>query len=227
VGLTVAGGSHPQRLAVGQIGDSRAAVWHGKDGRKVAGGRDGAGLAAGVDDDVGAGDERGLGQRDGGAVQLMQDLGRRQTQVYQRVSDRAEPAHDGRGLGTMTHHVADDQPAPFPGQRDDVIPVAADVIACRRQTSSGDLKPAGRHPADRRIGLLQRLRDRSAPHQRQGAGDGGPGANGQVRGGPQVGVAEHRGTGGTGKDKEADRRAPGDHRRGQERRVAAESRPGP
>jgi predicted amidohydrolase YtcJ len=61
VGLTVAGRSHSKRLAVGQIGDSRAAVGQGKYGRKVTGGRDGAGLAVGVDDGVGAGDERGLG----------------------------------------------------------------------------------------------------------------------------------------------------------------------
>jgi hypothetical protein len=114
----------------------------------------------------------------------MQNLGRRQIQVHKRVGDRAQPVHDRRGHRAMAHHVADDQPAPFPGQRDDVIPVAADVIALRRQTSPDDLEPAGRHPADRRRGLPQRLRDRSVPHLRQGTRDRDPRANPQVRGGP-------------------------------------------
>jgi len=116
----------------------------------------------------------------------------------------------------VAHHVADDQPGPFPGQRDDVIPVAAGVGACRRQAPPGDLELPGRHPADGPAGWRQDLRDRSAAHQRQRAGESGAGAAGEVRGGVRVGVAERRSGGGARQNQEAGRRAPDDHRRGQE-----------
>ena len=138
----VAGGGYPEGLAAGHVEDPGGAVGHGQDGRQVAGGRDGAGLAGGVDDGVRAGDEGVLGQREGGPVELPHDFRRRQVQVRQRVGGRAEPGHDGGGQRAVAHHVADDQPGPVPGQRDDVVPVAAGVAAGGRQAPPGDLKPA-------------------------------------------------------------------------------------
>ncbi len=71
----------------------------------------------------------------------------------------------------VAHHVADDQSGPVPGERNDVVPVAAAVVARRRQAPPGDLELARRHVADGGAGRHQRLRDRPAPHQRQRAAE--------------------------------------------------------
>jgi hypothetical protein len=43
------------------------------------------------------------------------------------VGGGSQLRHHRDGFGTMAHHVADDQTRPAAGQRDDVVPVTADV----------------------------------------------------------------------------------------------------
>lgn len=70
----------------------------------------------------------------------------------------AQLSHDGRRMGVVPLHVADDGPDPAAGQRNDVVPVAPDVPAQPgRAVPDGDLRP--RHVRDpaRQHGLLEAL----------------------------------------------------------------------
>ena len=115
----------------------------GRHRRQVTGRGDLAGAARRVDDRVDAGGERGIGQARGHLVQPAQHLPGRQLQVGQGMRRGPQLDHDRGGLRAVPHRVADDQRRPAAGQRDDVVPVAADHARADRQVPVRDLEPGG------------------------------------------------------------------------------------
>ena len=103
---------------------SSGSMWPGPDELDDAGGQVGLGVQAGreavgvefVEEDGGAGHDGGRGV----------PLGRVGAQ------HDAQLAHDGGGVGVVALDVADDGADPAAGQRDHVVPVAADVPAASR-----------------------------------------------------------------------------------------------
>ena len=80
-----------------------------------------------LEDHVQAGDEhprRHLGQQD--LVRPLEDLRRRQEPGCLAAEDGLGPGHDQRRRDALVGHVADDDPDPAVGQRDEIVEVATD-----------------------------------------------------------------------------------------------------
>ena len=115
------GGRHVEQLV--------AAVRMHEQRRQVAGHRHLALAADRVVDRVGTGGEVRLALAEGvhELVELEQRLGGRQLQHGQGVDGGAQPSHGDRRPHAVPGHVADHQRDPAAGQRDGLVPVAADL----------------------------------------------------------------------------------------------------
>ncbi len=73
-------------------------------------------------------------------VQAGEDLVRFQVEAGERMYGGTQPAHGGGSMDAASHHVADDEGDPGPGQRNDVEPVAAQARGrAGRQVPQGHL----------------------------------------------------------------------------------------
>ncbi len=118
---------HPQGRVRGHGQEGDGAVGVGDRGGRLAGARVRQKPGHRVVDAVQAGRE-GIGaQLADDVVEVVEDLVGWQLQLREGADGRAEPAHGG-GLGhAVAHDVADHERHPGRGERDHVVPVAADV----------------------------------------------------------------------------------------------------
>ena len=151
---------------------------------------------------------------------------RRQVQVGQRVRRGAQLHHDRGGLRAVAHRVTDDQRGPAAGQRDDVMPVAADDAGPDRHVAVRDLQPVGHAAAGRAAGpaaapsAVRRSRSYSRALSMQTAAREASSSASAMSAGVNAGLA--------GRPREghaAEHRAPGDERHRQERGEAGRRSP--
>ncbi len=120
-------------------------------------------------------------------VEVVQDLLRRQVQAGERLRGGAQLAHDGGRRHGVTHHVTDDQRDPAAGQRDGVVPVAADPSGLRgRQVAGGEPHAGGAGQRLGQHGALQLVRDVRLASVEHGLVDAERAVRGELGGHQQV-----------------------------------------
>jgi len=137
---------HAQRRIGGIRGESDGAVGAHQGERRVAGAGHGAGARDGIVDRVQAGGEAILAEPVDQFIQVAEDLIGRQLEVGQGLHGGAQPPHDDRLRQSVAHDVADDQGNAVGGERDDVVPVAADG----RVRAGREIPGGGGHRGQRR-----------------------------------------------------------------------------
>lgn len=106
-------------------------------------------------------------------VEAGEEFGGRELQIGERVHSGPQLPHGGRLGQTVSHHIADDQRHPGAGQRDHVVPVAADLDALvGGQITDGGTDRAQRRKLARQKSPLELLGPHVLGVEQPGALDG-------------------------------------------------------
>jgi hypothetical protein len=183
----------PERRVALDLQDARLAARRLDQRREMAGADDAHPLGLEIEDDVRDRGHLAGGERRDQPVEPVHDAGRRVGVERVGAQAGAHLGHQGGGRHPVPHHVADDQPHLAAGQREHVVPVAADAAVQRRrviargQLQPGNLRePLGHEPA------LEYLHNAHLVEQ-AGVFYGHPGAVGRELEQVAVALGEHPG----------------------------------
>ncbi|CAK7283004.1 hypothetical protein SGPA1_20979 [Streptomyces misionensis JCM 4497] len=208
---------HPadaQRSAGGQVQQARRPAGGDQDGRQMTGGGHLQAVPAGIVHRVHTRGDVGV-QAEGDPVEVGEDPRRIEIEVGQCGGGGAQPSHGGRGRDAAAHDVAHRERGAVALQRDDVVPVAADLAQrLRGPVPCGHLQArvAGRKP--RQQAALQGLGGAAGVVVEYGVVDAQRGARGEFAGQGEVVLVEGCGVAGAGQAHDADALAAGDQRDG-------------
>ncbi len=175
-----------QRRVGGQVGAQHGAVGVDDDRWGMAGQAERTGPGGGIEDGVQAGGVKVVTEVADQIVEVAEQFVGRQVEVGEGAYGGAQATHGGRFGDAVSHDVADHHGDPVTGQRDQVVPVAAHLLApARGQVARGGAgdgesgKLPGKQAALQFLcagvfhvvqpGPFQRLTDQTAQRRQQGA----------------------------------------------------------